>query len=77
MLMKDTIQRWTACVDARALETCRLDSMDGWFLLGLFLLVLVAIYACRKVLTLILTWRALAWLPSLSRRLSNWVKARD
>ena len=51
--------------------------MDGWFLLGLFLLVLLAIYACRKVLTLILTWRALAWLPSLSRRLSNWVKARD
>ncbi len=77
MLMEDTIQRWTACVDARTIETCRLDSMDGWFLLGLFLLVLLAIYACRKVLTLILTWRALAWLPSLSRRLSNWVKARD
>src|SRR6266850_3303622 len=77
MLIKDTIQRWTACVDARALQTCRLDSMDGWFLLGLFLLILLAIYACQKVLTLILTWRALAWLPSLSRRLSNWVKARD
>ena len=37
MLMEDTIQRWTACVDARAIETCRLDSMDGWFLLGIFL----------------------------------------
>ena len=65
MLMEDTIQRWTACVDARALETCRLDSMDGWFLLGLFLLVLLAIYACRKVLTLILTWRAVALMPVL------------
>ncbi len=77
MLMEDTIQRWTACVDARTIETCRLDSMDGWFLLGIFLAILLAIYAGRKVLTVVLTWRALAWLPVLSRRLAHWVKARD
>ena len=62
------------CARARNLPT----GFDGRLVsVGPFLLVLLAIYACRKVLTLILTWRALAWLPSLSRRLSRWVKARD
>lgn len=46
-------------------------------LIGLFLCVLLAAYAGRKLLTAALTVPAIALMPLLSRRLSTWVRARD
>jgi glutamate-1-semialdehyde 2,1-aminomutase len=45
--------------------------------LGLLCLVLAVVVAARKLVTALLTWRARALLPTLSRRLAHWVKARD
>jgi glutamate-1-semialdehyde 2,1-aminomutase len=44
-------------------------------LLALMLLALLASLAVRKVITALLTLRAMALTPSLSRRLSRWVKS--
>jgi glutamate-1-semialdehyde 2,1-aminomutase len=51
--------------------------MDGWFLLGLLALLLPAVYAAPKLVRALLTLPALALMPALSRKLSNWVKSRD
>jgi glutamate-1-semialdehyde 2,1-aminomutase len=45
--------------------------------LGLLLLALLASIAARKIATIILTFRASALAPTLSRRLSEWVKSLD
>jgi len=68
---------WNACLDPRALASCAPVSTDPWLLSGLFLGALIVVFAARRILTAALTLPALAWLPALSRRLSNWVKARD
>ena len=46
-------------------------------LLGLLCLVCVTALVGRKLITALLTWRAVALLPALSRRLSKWVKSYD
>ena len=46
-------------------------------LVGLLLLVLLLRFALRKITTTVLTLRALALAPSVSRRLSTWVKSLD
>jgi glutamate-1-semialdehyde 2,1-aminomutase len=51
--------------------------MDGGFLLGLLFLLLLAVYTGRKLVRGLLTLPALALMPALSRKLSNWVKSRD
>lgn len=51
--------------------------MDSWFLLGLSFLLLAAVYAGHKLVRFLLTLPALALMPALSRKLSNWVKSRD
>src|SRR5262249_51220005 len=37
----------------------------------------IAFYVGRKLVKIISTLPAIAWIPALSRRLSNWVKSRD
>jgi glutamate-1-semialdehyde 2,1-aminomutase len=54
----------------------KLESRQEWILLGL-LFLLLAIAIGRKAATLLLTLRAVALAPMISRRVSNWVKARD
>ena len=66
-----------ACFDARAVGSCQLIFNDPWLVLGLVLGVVFVILAGRKILTFVMTLRALALMPPLSRRLSNWVKSRD
>ena len=51
--------------------------MHGGMLLGLLCLALVTAYVGRKLVTALLTWRAVALMPVLSRRLSKWVKSYD
>jgi glutamate-1-semialdehyde 2,1-aminomutase len=45
--------------------------------LGLLSVVIVAAYIGRTLITALLTWRAMALAPVLSRRLSTWVKSYD
>ena len=66
-----------ACFDARTVGACQLIANDPWLILGLCLGLLFAVLVGRKILTLAITLRALALMPPLSRRLSNWVKSRD
>ena len=49
----------------------------GWIVLVLFLLMILAAAVVRKLATELLTLRALALTPRLSRHLSKWVKSRD
>jgi len=58
-------------------EICLLESSDGWIVLGLVLFVFIVTFAWRTLLTTILTVRAMALTPALSRWLSKWVKSRD
>jgi glutamate-1-semialdehyde 2,1-aminomutase len=50
---------------------------DGWIWLGFALSSGVALWLLAKTRKTLATARAAAVLPKLSRRLSNWVKARD
>ena len=77
MLLGEALHRWTACLSVNTTGPCQLVSDDGWLLLGLFLCVVCAIYVGRNLVTALLTWRAMALTPALSRRLAKWVKARD
>jgi glutamate-1-semialdehyde 2,1-aminomutase len=58
-------------------QGCQFSSADFWIFAGILAGILCLAYAGRKVFGALLTWRALAWMPSVSRRLANWVKARD
>src|SRR5712691_8922709 len=77
MLLGGALHRWTTCLGVNATGPCRLASGDGWLLLGLLRCVVGAAYAGGRLVTALLTWRAMALTPALSRRLSTWVKARD
>src|SRR5262245_19806597 len=77
MRLEEAIQRWAGCVGGRSSEVCQLVPPDFWILAVLLAGVLLVAYAARKVIGFILTLRALALMPALSRRLANWVKARD
>ncbi|MGB7950218.1 MAG: aminotransferase class III-fold pyridoxal phosphate-dependent enzyme, partial [Candidatus Binatia bacterium] len=77
MNVEDAIQRGLGCVDVHFTESCQFTAADGWLLAGLFVMALLIVYAARKLIKGILTLRALALMPTFSRRLSNWVKARD
>jgi glutamate-1-semialdehyde 2,1-aminomutase len=71
------LEKWALCLEARSAGTCRFAASDGWLLLGIFLGLILLICAGRNLLRFLLTLPALAWMPALSRRLSNWVKSRD
>ncbi|HEY5865587.1 MAG TPA: aminotransferase class III-fold pyridoxal phosphate-dependent enzyme [Candidatus Tectomicrobia bacterium] len=77
MALVETLQRWAACLGLHSSGACTLIAMDGWMLLGLLCLFLMAAYVGRKLVTALLTWRAVALMPALSRRLSKWVKSYD
>jgi glutamate-1-semialdehyde 2,1-aminomutase len=72
--MTGGLSLWTE--SARFPASLKLESHHEWILWGLlFLPLLVA--AGRKLATLVLTLRAVALAPTISRGLSKWVKARD
>jgi len=58
-------------------RACTLAAGDGWLALGLLCLVFIVIGLGWKLATVLLTWRAMALAPTLSRRLSKWVKSYD
>jgi len=77
MLVGEALHRWTACLGFNLTATCTFASRDGWLLLGLVILGVLIAAAGRKLIVALLTLRAVAWAPTLSRQLSKWVKSRD
>src|SRR5215510_15023345 len=77
MMLGEALQRWAACLDMSSTKVCTLASGDGWLVLGLLCLVFVAAGLGRKLITTLLTLRAMALAPALSRRLSKWVHSYD
>lgn len=73
MLVDEALHKWT--------EHLGMNAAGPWtsaeVLLGLLLLALLASLAVRKIATMLLTLRAVALAPTVSRRLSEWVKSLD
>lgn len=70
MTVGEAIQKWTAYLGLSASNPWR----SAEILVVLLLLLFLASLAVRKITTTLLTLRALALAPTLSRRLSDWVK---
>jgi glutamate-1-semialdehyde 2,1-aminomutase len=77
MALGEALARWMACLGMNATGVCQLQSGDGWVLLGFLCVVFLAAFIGGKLVTALLTLRAMALTPTLSRRLSTWVKSRD
>src|SRR5499426_1109154 len=77
MVLSEVLQRWAACLGMNSTGACTLAVGDAWLALGLLCGVIVAAGSGRKLIIALLTWRAMALAPALSRRLSKWVKSYD
>jgi glutamate-1-semialdehyde 2,1-aminomutase len=75
MLLSDALQRWMSFVGLNPARTGKLEREDEWILLALVLFAVLATLAIRKLVTALLTLRAVAWAPMLLRPLSRWVKS--
>lgn len=73
----EPLTRWLACLGLNATGACRVESGDGWVLLALGFIGYILIQAGHKLVTALVTMRALALTPTFSRRLSKWVKSQD
>src|SRR5579862_6965212 len=71
MTVGETLQKWTKHPALSGSAPWR----DAAIMSGLVLLVLLARLAFRNTVTTLLTLRAMALSPTLSRRLSDWVKS--
>ena len=69
MVLGEALQRWAACLGMTSTGACTLAAGDGWLVLGLLCLVFIAAGIGRKLVTALLTLRAMALAPALSRRL--------
>ena len=69
MILDEALQRWAACLGMHSTRACTLAAGDGWLVLGLLCLVFIAVSSGRKLVTALLTLRAMALAPALSRRL--------
>src|SRR6202007_2710366 len=65
-----------ACLGMHSRGACTLAAGDAWMALGLLGVLCAAAYTGRQLVTTVLTWRATALVPALSRRLATWVQAR-
>ena len=77
MLLSDALQRWMAFVGLSSAGSGKLEREDGWIFLALLLILILAAFAIRRFVVTLLTLRAVAWAPTLSRALSRWVKYVD
>jgi glutamate-1-semialdehyde 2,1-aminomutase len=77
MMIEEALQRGVGCVSVRSAEACQLAPADLFIVAGFLAAALLVTYGGRKVVRNLLTLPALALMPALSRRLANWVKARD
>jgi glutamate-1-semialdehyde 2,1-aminomutase len=77
MILGEALQRWLACVGLDSTGSCQLAWADLWVVSGLLCLGILVACVGRRAVTALITVRALAWTPTLARRLSTWVKAYD
>ncbi len=77
MLPGDTFQKWAQCLGLEATGHWTLGTGDGWILPAVLFVVVLAGFAGRRLLRALLTFRALALAPVLSRPLSRLVKSLD
>ena len=77
MEVTDIFQSLTACLNQSSAARCGFDASSGLALLAALAGLLLCIYAARRLLVTVMTLRAVALMPALSRKLSNWVKSSD
>ena len=77
MLLQETIQEWSACAESLPAVNCQLGALDALMLAALLLCAFFIVKLGRKLIKTFMTLPALALMPAVSRRLSNWVKSRD
>ena len=75
MFVIQPLYTWTECLRAPTAD-CPAVAQHGWLWLGLLSLTFLFLVGRRLVATMV-TLRALAWTPMLSRKLSHWVKSHD
>ena len=73
MLLPDTLSRVSACVDVGGSTACRPEAVD---VLIVAAFIVMAVWLCRRAITIGLTLRARAMTPAFARRLSRWVGTR-
>jgi glutamate-1-semialdehyde 2,1-aminomutase len=76
MRLSEALHRWGSCLGLGSAGRCQLEWADAWVVLGLLFTVAVVAVAGRQAIAALVTWRAMAWTPTLARRLSTWVKSR-
>jgi glutamate-1-semialdehyde 2,1-aminomutase len=76
-VLTDTFMRVTACLGDNPAPDCTPVQTFGLLLVGLLAAIVLALFLVRRVVTGVVTLRAWAWTPALSRRLSRWVRSRD
>jgi glutamate-1-semialdehyde 2,1-aminomutase len=77
MEVTDIFQSLTACLNQSSAARCEFGASSGLALLAALAGLLLCIYAARRLLVTVMTLRAVALMPALSRKLSNWVKSSD
>jgi glutamate-1-semialdehyde 2,1-aminomutase len=73
MTIGEALQKYTEYLGLTAAAPWR----SSIIMLGLLLIVLLASLTLRKIVTNLMTLRAMALAPTLSRRVSDWVKSLD
>jgi glutamate-1-semialdehyde 2,1-aminomutase len=75
MFLREVLHRWMVCLGVSSTGGCQLEWGDGWVVVGLLLGGVLAVFAGRRLAATFVTLRAMAWTPTLARRLSKWVKS--
>ena len=76
-MLNEALQRWMACAGFDPAMGCAVEAADGWILLGLLAFTGLAVWYGHKLFIIAATMRAVAFTPTLTRRLSKWVKSHD
>ena len=76
MLHSGSLQTIVECLGGSG-ASCRLALDNGWIWLSLLVLGILSVFAGWKLLTAMVTLRATALTPVLSRRMAKWVKSRS
>ena len=76
-MLNETLGSWMSCWGLGETTPCYGEVGGLWIISGVLLFVIAVLYLGRKLFFSVITLRALALAPTLSRRLSKWVKSRD
>ncbi len=77
MLSADVFHRFGGCLGINSTGPLKFEWKSAPALVGLLLVFFLVVIAARRLVTAVITLRALALLPGFSRHLSKWVGSRD